>query len=71
MRNRETVKEREGGQNVYMLCSSTQHQPAYGSPAVLVDKTVSMRESKEERREGTITKEGREGTREAQLQERD
>lgn len=71
MRNIETVKEREGGQNVYMLCSSTQHQPAYGSPAVLADKTVSVRESQEERRQGTITKERNEGIREAQLQERD
>lgn len=51
VRNRETVKEREGGQNVYMLCSSTQHQPAYGSPAVLADKTVSMREKARKRKE--------------------
>lgn len=51
MRNRETVKEREGGQDVYMLCSSTQHQPAYGSPAVLADKTLSMKESARRREE--------------------
>lgn len=59
MRNRETVKGREGGQNVYMLCSSAQHQPAYGSPAVLADKTVSMRERarKREDTEGSQKKE--------------
>ncbi|GAA6104900.1 uncharacterized [Tachysurus ichikawai] len=34
-----------------MLCSSTQHQPAYGSPAVLADKTVSMKESTRRREE--------------------
>lgn len=37
---------------MYMLCSNTQHQPAYGSPAVLADKTLSMRERVRKREDG-------------------